>query len=399
MTLLCRARRATLAVAAAATFAACTKAAPAPAIPVGEGRSHLVVQAPASAKILSIDYTLRFWFLGQEPAVQYFTYQLVTSRTDGQAQAILPCVAGPTGSGLNQLQVEAVVHQDGKPDATGTASALFTCERNGDTPVNLVLFFFNDGDGGFNDVDVGASAVSCTSRTELRGDSFLAVCASSSCDANGAAWLFSNSCSALEGGFPDSWVCGRGADWTLVGPLARAQFAIPAADGLWKLGVAALGQLRFSAPDLSLTDAAGNLRIRKNVPTPTALLQKISGAIVRRELDGARKATYAAELVTPAPPGVAAPHVLLALSTTAAGTTAAAWTRFGPCEVPAQGVASWPGLFPVDVRLTAPGAARVILAGAPDGVATRSASCTAGLDAGGAPTVTCTAAAALGGTP
>ena len=62
----------------------------------------------------------------------------------------------------------------------------------------------------------------CSSTAVLRGDAFLAVCGGASCNGASAALLFSNACTGLDGAFPDYWVCGTGADWSLIGPLARA---------------------------------------------------------------------------------------------------------------------------------------------------------------------------------
>ena len=77
------------------------------------------------------------------------------------------------------------------------------------------------------------------------------------------------------------------------------------------------------------------------------------------------------------------------------GTAATVWQPLGACGRPVSGTQTWEGLFAIDVRLSGPGAAKIIFAGAPGGLAVQSALCTATRDNSGAPQIVCTAAGPL----
>ncbi len=331
------------------------------------GRSQFALQTPSLPGLTSVDYTLHFWFLGAVPPLAYDTY--LASSASGSVFAILPCFSDR--SGLNQVRADAVLHFAGAPDLAGSASAIFSCQQSLDTPVSLVISAVRGTGVGYGDIAGLAAGVSCQSAINLRGDSYLAVCAESTCGDSGAVFLFTNSCRALDGSAPSFWACGPPTDWTLLGPLASSAFTL-VRDGTFRFGIAAPPAVKLSAPDPTLTDASGNLLVWGAVATPAATLIRSGGAVTRSTLDATRTASFAARLQA-----AGGPPLLLEVQGGAAGAALFAWTPLGPCLAPAAGVASLPGLFVVDVRLASPAVATLLLAAAPAGPASQRSSCTA----------------------
>lgn len=347
--------------------AACAKG-PGPE-PTPSGRSRLLLQTPDAEGLTSVDYTLRFWFLGQTPPPEYLTRR-VTSVTPGDEPLLILACRGD-GNGLNQVRADAVLHFAGAPDLAGSATAVFSCAPGADTPVNLVITVFTVGPGGYVDLGLGAAAVDCRSTVEQRGDGFLAVCGAASCGDPGAVFLFATSCRALDGSAPAFWACGAATDWTVLGPLASSAYVV-GADGTFVFGIAALPQRKLAVPDPTLTDLAGNLLVWGAVATPEARLVREDGTTVSATLKSTRAATFAARLQAPG-----GPPLLLELDAGDGGTAAIAWTRFGMCNVPVAGTPWYEGLWALDVRLADAATATVIFASAPAGIATQRATCAA----------------------
>ena len=375
------ARAGPLALAALCLFACQPAAAPFQGAP---GRTRFAIQPPPLPGLLSADYTFRFYFLGQLPVQAYATYM---QSSNAIASAVLTC-----REGLNQVVLDATLHFSDGSTQLGHAAALFSCVHEADTAVNLVVSILRT--GAYGDADLGALALatSCDSRADLKGDDALAVCASSSCGDASAAFVFTNYCRALDGSAPTWLACGAPADWTLLGPLGRAQLPVPAQDGSWAFSVAALGVLQLPIIDPTLTDSTGKLRVWAGTATPRVALTRSHGALTQQVTP--QTAPFAALLDVSA-----SAHALLEIRHPTGGAQAYGWAAFAPCDRAALGIPSWPGLFAVDLRLVSPGAAKVYLGPQIAGIATKSATCTAVLAADGMPGVQCTAASALGSTP
>jgi hypothetical protein len=384
------------ALAACALACAGCRARPPPAPDPAQGRIAFVVQSLSVPGLVRVDWDLKFWFLDPAPPVRYGEFAASSVQQGGRMTAILGCLTSPSGTGVNQVQATAQLWFAGQAQPVqGNGTALFTCVRSMDAPVSLVISIRNPADVGFVDATAAAYGISCASKIDYKGDDWLAVCGSSSCGDPQAAFVFANACRGSDGAAPSYWACGSPADWTIVNVLAESQFPVPPGDGSWSFGVSAAQQIALLPADLSLTDAAGNLLVYKQVPTPLATLVR-AGGVNRSAIDAARVADFAADLVLPALAiGGATPHQLLELRNLAGGATASAWTRFGACDPPAVGNASWAGLFVIDVRLRDPGSVKLILSTAANGLATRSATCSAQRAADGTPQVSCTAAGPL----
>ena len=226
---------------------------------------------------------------------------------------------------------------------------------------------------------------------------------SGSIDDGDAVFLFENECSQESGGAPAFWTCGAVGDWTILDiptptpPTASATdaFAVPPGDGNWTLGISALPQVKLSGADPTLTDAQGNLLVFSNVATPIATLSRSQGTN-STTLNATRTAAFAAILTLSADtPGGPTPQQLLEIRIASGLTTATVWEPFGLCDSTVQGTQSWSGLYPIDVRLTDPGSAKVIFAVSPGGLAVQSALCTAIRANDGTPEINCSAAGPL----
>ncbi len=351
--------------------------------PAAAGRSRLRLQAPVVEGLTSVDYSLRFWFLGEAPALEYGRSQWTSTSAGGDLFALLACLGG--GSGQNQVRADAVLHFAGAPDLSGTANAVFTCTANEDVAVDLVISVYAGGAVGFDDLDLGAAGVVCKSAISLRGDGYLAVCSQSSCGDSGAVFLFANQCRGLDGSAPRFWTCGDPADWTVLGPVVSSAYTL-ARDGIFRFGVAALPQRKLARPDPALTDAQGNLLVWGAVAVPAATVVRSGGVVTSTSLAATRAASFAAQLQAPG----GAPR-LLEIDNGASGAAVIAWTQLGPCATPVAGVSAFPGLWAIDLRLSSPAAATLLLAATPGGTVTRRASCAADV----AGLVTCSAPGAL----
>jgi hypothetical protein len=335
---------------------------------------------------------MKFWLLANPP-VMFFEY------TGSQLTTQLPCLS-PGGSALNQITANATLQFAGAPATySAQASAVFTCLTGGDASVTIPLDIVqNSGAVGGTNVGVAIGGSQCSSTATLLGDSALGVCPASSCDANSAAFQFSNTCTGLDGASPTYWACGAPADWTLIGPLARAQLAVPYVDGAYTLGLLAFPLQTLTSPDPTLTDANGTRLVFGTVATPFATLTVQGGVAQPPQLDATRTAAHVALLAVP-PSATTQPQAVLEIDDAPDGSSAVVWNQFGPCDVPAAGVPSWPGFHAIDVRLSGLSTAAVLLSPDVNGVASAQALCAAGVSASGAAIVTCTGPAALGATP
>ena len=159
--------------------------------------------------------------------------------------------------------------------------------------------------------------------------------------------------------------------------------ALPLRDGTFAWQVVALDRLRLAAPDPSLSDASGNLRVFRGVASPAARFVRAGGRNQPVEVQAARTLDFAAELETPDVAGtVPLPHPLLTLRVGTAGTDVSWRVRFGACDTTPQGTSTYPGRFAVDVRLRSPAEALLFLSPTAGGLVTHVASCRAERTAG-----------------
>lgn len=341
----------------------------------GIGQARLAIESTIP-RVTSVDYTLRFYWLDVTPPLLYNEVTLTSARPGGELISVLPCrTSGETG--INQIQVSAVVHLEGQADPIhASAAAVFTCRRNADTAVNVVVSLGGQLDAGFADVDVTTSGVLCASKVDTKGDSFVAVCPTSSCDPHSAVFLFANTCQTLSGAPPSYWACGPG-EWTLIGGAANVQYPIsPVRSETVTFGVTAVEPLQLASFDPTLTDSERRLLVWRRTPSPRALLETQLGRIVRSEIDRARLADFVAELLAPAVPGVPLPRLLAIAMLDAGGTTVTHQTRFGRCDLLADGTSRFAGLWAIDARLM--GASQVKLlfsATGPNGLASKQTIC------------------------
>ena len=353
-------------------------------LPGETGRLTLALESGSLPGLTSVDYSLRLYYLDVQPPLAYGDATQRSVLAAGDALTVLTCRTGADGTGLNQLQVEARIQlADRSEPVRATASAVFRCLRNADTRVNIILSVGTPADVGWTDVDLHTIGTQCTSHAEFRGDEVLAVCGSSSCNQSDAVLLWVNGCRTLRGVAPELWACGSPADWTLLGTLAEAQFPVPLRDGTFAWQVVALDRLRLAAPDPSLSDASGNLRVFRGVASPAARFVRAGGRNQPVEVQAARTLDFAAELETPDVAGtVPLPHPLLTLRVGTAGTDVSWRVRFGACDTTPQGTSTYPGRFAVDVRLRSPAEALLFLSPTAGGLVTHVASCRAERTAG-----------------
>jgi hypothetical protein len=359
----------------------------------GQVRLHL--EPGGIPRVERVDYVLRFYWLDPPEPLLYNEVGAESAENGGELVAVLPCRTTADGAGLNQVVVEAAVHlEDVAAPVRATASTLFRCVHAADVAVNVVLSLSGPLNAGFVDLGVGPSAAVCQSKAELRGDADLGVCAESSCDDRGALFLFTNQCTALGGRAPLYWACGLPADWTILDRLAQAHVPIPPGDVELSYQVLALDPLRM-APDPTLTDGDGFLRVWGAMPNPRAVLTRIAGE-PRATLTARRVADFVADLeVAPLAGGEPAPRVALVVRNSPAGARPFFWTRFGVCDRPVLGVLLYAGQTAIDVRLASAREVTLTLSAQTSGVATAQARCRTTRAADNGPAVTCDAAGPL----
>jgi hypothetical protein len=167
----------------------------------------------------------------------------------GELVAILPCRTGPNGEGLNQVDVTAKVWVRGRAEPfDAAASGVYTCVRNADTLVNVVLNVILPLDGGFGDLDLLVAGTLCSGKVDKKYDGYLGVCPQASCGRADEVFVFANDCDTIQADEPTYWVCGDQADWTISGSMANAFFPTPDRDGSWTFGVIALDVSRCCRP-------------------------------------------------------------------------------------------------------------------------------------------------------
>ena len=384
------ARASAAALAALALMAAttgCRKSAPAGQMKANFGISHSL------ESVSSLSFDIQLWLLQPTPSMFYENKATQTFVSE-------PCLA-PNGPALNQITVRATIQFAGDPQTyTAIGSTVFTCTADADVSVQVPLDVLQVAGSGAGGADVGITigGSQCSSSATLQGDSWLGVCPTSSCDGSGAVFNFSNTCAGLDGTAPTYWTCGVPADWSLVGTVARAQLQLPNRDGTWPLGLLAFPQQVLATPDPTLSDAAGDRRVFGPVATPRSLWTVAGGVAAQPQLDASRVADHAALLDVPAS-ATAAAQLVLEVDDAASGTTAVVWNQFGACDVPAAGIASWPGLHVIDVRLQGLSSAVVLLSPDVGGAASAQVICNTALDANQSAIIVCGAPGALGVSP
>ncbi len=374
------------------------------------GTSKMKLELPNTDIIQRVDYTVTMTFLETTPPTRTLRDELSSVFRNGELVAILPCTTGPDGDGLNQVDVAAKIYVRGREtpyEATG--SGVFTCVRNADRPINIVLNVVQNLDGGFGDLDVMVGGTLCSSKTDPKDSGSYGVCGSGKCGDSEELLLFANTCEAVQAQRPTFWVCGDPADWEIRNisaseaaasggnfdadraAVAYAWFPVPQHNGSWRFGVIALDVFVMRTPDPTITTPDGTVKVWAGLSAAKALLERQNGMTLGRE-NVTYKYNFAAELtVAPRVEGQPAPELLMLLDQVQLGARVTWQRRFGPCEVPAAGVTLYPGLTAIDVRRDGNQAAFITFADA-DGFAASRARCETGWDETGdspRPTITC----------
>lgn len=372
-------------------------------------RSSMKLVLPNPDIIERVEYVVTMTYLETTPPTRTLRESKTSVLSNGELVTILPCTTGQDGDGLNQVDVEATIFVRGETtplEATG--SGVFTCVRNADRPINIVLNVIQNLDTGFGDLDVMIGGTLCSSKQDTKDSGSLGVCADSLCDRGAEEFfLFANTCEAVQAPRPTFWVCGDPADWEIRNvdvtselddprfnparaAVAHAWFPVPQHNGSWHFGVIALDVFKMGTTDPTLTAADGTIKVWAGLSAAKALLERQNGVNVSRE-NVTFKYNFAAELaVAPLGEGQPAPDLLLLVYQGQLGANVTWQRRFGPCEVPAAGVTLYPGLKVIDVRRDGNQAVSLVFADA-DGFATTRARCETGWDdsASPRPIITC----------
>lgn len=362
------------------------------------GFANVALDIPNGAYIERVDYLVRFTFLETDPPTPTIekAYSSVMSR--GELVAILPCRTGPNGEGLNQVDVTAKVWVRGRAEPfDAAASGVYTCVRNADTLVNVVLNVILPLDGGFGDLDLLVAGTLCSGKVDKKYDGYLGVCPQASCGRADEVFVFANDCDTIQADEPTYWVCGDQADWTISGSMANAFFPTPERDGSWTFGVIALDVFQMLQADPTLTDPSGFITVWSGVSASRAYIERRQGTNVRRE-NAPLMYEFAAELtLAPQTAGLPSPKLLLLAEQVGLGARLSWQQRFGTCDVPVEGVALYPGMKVVDMRRDGSSAVTLMLGRADIGLAESTARCEAGWTTTepARPTITCGAPAPL----
>ncbi len=374
------------------------------------GTSKMKLELPNTDIIQRVDYTVTMTFLETTPPTRTLREELSSVFRNGELVAILPCTTGEDGDGLNQVDVEAKIYVRGREtpyEATG--SGVFTCVRNADRPINIVLNVVQNLDSGFGDLDVMVGGTLCSSKTDAKDSGSYGVCGSAKCGDSEELLLFANTCEAVQAERPTFWACGDPADWEIRNisaleaansggyfdfaraAVAYAWFPVPQHNGSWRFGVIALDVFVMRTPDPTLTMPDGTVKVWAGLSAAKALLERQNGITLGRE-NVTFKYEFAAELtVAPRVEGQPAPELLLLVDQGQLGANVTWQRRFGPCDVPAAGVTLYPGLEAIDVRRDGNQAVFITFADA-DGFASSRARCETGWDESGTsprPIITC----------
>jgi hypothetical protein len=371
-----------------------------PSSPSGPlGQAKIALEIPNGAYIERVDYQVRFTYLETSPPTPTVEESYSTVMNRGELIAVLPCRTAADGDGLNQVDISAKVWVRGRAEPfDAAASGVYTCLRNADTLVNVVLNVVAPLDAGFADLDVLVAGTLCAGKVDKKYDSYLGVCPQATCGRADEVFIFANDCKSIQAEEPTYWLCGDHADWNVSGTTANAFFPLPDRDGSWSFGVIALDVFQMLQPDPTLTDPQGFVTVWSGVSASRAYLERRSGANVRQE-NAPLMYEYAAELqLAPQAAGQPSPRLLLLVEQVGLGARVTWQTRFGPCDAPVTGVGLYPGLKVIDLRRDGAGKARLLLGRADVGFAESEAECEAVWDTTrtpSRPTVVCGVQTAL----
>jgi len=360
-------------------------------------RAALALSVPPGADIDRVEYKVRVTFLESTPPVQTVSevYESVALR--GQLTAVLPCRTLPSGQGLNQVDIEALIYVPGRVEpyiAAGTA--VFTCRRNADTPVNILVTVISQLDGGFVDIGLCINGIGCSTKVDTSlPDSVVGVCSESLCNPlGGAVFRFATECATVYAASPTFWVCGDATDWLIRNRTAISDFPIPDADGDWRFGVIAFDACIMPQVDLTITDADRVVKVWRGVAVQYGELDRVGGINLTPEAT-TRRIEFAAELkVPPRAPDLPGPEVLVLIEQEPLGVRTRFITRFGICDIPTQGVELYPGSAIIDVRRDGVSAIELLMGDNETRLVSLVARCMTSWDETGAnprPTVICAA--------
>ena len=374
-----------------------------PEASLSDGTARFALSLPAAGPILRVEYEITLTFLEVTPPLTYAHQTLPSLAPDGDLLTILPCRTGADGTGLNQVDVVARIwlSPDGAP-LSATSSEVFTCRRNADTAVDVLLAIMGALDAGFVDLDVQLTGVLCAGKIDWKPDTWSGVCGESSCGDPRALFLFANTCQTLSGEVPRFWACGAPAEWNLVAGSAYAFFAPPERDGTWRFGVTALDPRAPNAPDDSVVDDSGTRRVFRAVRTRRAELAREDG-VTHTDIAEIEHAFAAVLALPPRADLFGAPEVILLVHNDEQGADLSWHARFGSCDMPVEGFDEEAGLVAVDLHLVGRSAVDVYLgaAGSETGPPASHVTRCAARWAGSAPSLDCEEPRALeiGGTP
>lgn len=356
------------------------------------GYANVALDIPNGAYIERVDYVVRFTFLESTPPTPTIEKAFSSVMSRGELIAILPCRTGPSGEGLNQVDITAKVWVRGRAEPfDAAASGVYTCVRNADTLVNVVLNVIAPLDTGFADLDLLVAGTLCSGKVDKKYDGYLGVCPQASCGRADEVFIFANDCETIQADEPTYWLCGDQADWTVSGTMANAYFPTPDRDGSWTFGVIALDVFRMLQADPTLTDPAGFVTVWSGVSASRAYIERRQGANVRQE-NAPLMYEFAAELtLAPAVVGQPTPKLLLLVEQVGLGARVSWQQRFGRCDVPVDGVTLYPGMKVIDARRDGAGAVKLMLGRADIGLAESTARCEASWTTTepARPTITC----------
>jgi len=375
----------------------------------GVGSARMSLTLPASGPVVRVEYELTLTFLETSPPTVYAHETLPSLMPDGDLLTILPCRTGADGTGLNQVDILARIWlTPAGPPRMASTSEVFTCERNADVSVDVLVSIMGALDAGFADFNIQLGGVLCAAKVDWKPDTWSGVCAEASCGDAHALFLYATTCQTLSGDLPSFWVCGAPTEWSIVTQAAYSYFPVPEGDGRWTFGALGLDAHPPSEPDPSVVDASGARRVFRGLLATRATLEQHAGTSTSRIDEIA--IDFAAVMTLPPRPGVlGTPEVLVQVRNQALGATLTWQTRYGRCDVPVDQTDVYPGLSAVDVRRDGEHAIDLYLgpvdADATDtttnlSLATRVARCEARWD-GSSPRVTCEASRPLepGGAP
>ncbi len=357
------------------------------------GQAKVALEIPNGAYIEKVDYEVRFAYLETTPPSKTIEKSYSTVMNRGELIAVLPCQTAADGDGLNQVDITAKVWVRGRAEPfDAAASGVFTCVRNADTLVNVVLNVVAPLDAGFADLDVLVAGTLCAGKVDKKYDSYLGVCPQATCGRSDEVFIFANDCRSIQAAEPTYWLCGDLADWNVSGTTANAFFPLPDRDGSWTFGVIALDVFQMLQPDPTLTDPQGFVTVWSGVSASRAYIERRGGTNVRQE-NAPLMYEFAGEVqLAPLVAGQPSPRLLVLVDQVGLGARVTSQTRFGSCDAPVDGVGLYPGLKVIDMRRDGAGRLKLLLGRADTGLAESEATCEAAWDqtrTPARPTITC----------